>query len=322
MVEPKPETEVWDFDETTDRGREVVPGVDGTASWPGDGSVGIRFPLEAGTGIDGRVSSWPRGEDPSDLHASRLIVPPSITWDLSERKGLVVLRSQGPFEVAGTLKRTVRPETKSIAASLRGPDRRFLADAGSLEDWLVRAREQGEDWTVLITGGDLRVGGSIEVDGPLLVIAGGWIRVDGRVVAKEIWKSPEGGENAVAEEPVRVAPFRWQSPKENPLVEPLRFAVLSNLFRPEGGVLRWGAANVDGESGQGRFRVRFLGLRDFGPHGPELIGPLDDPTLLSDCDAVRFLVELEVDPAEGPWSPPRVDRVALQWSVDSDGGDG
>lgn len=315
VVEPSPETWNEPFDTTVLRAREALEGVDGTAAWTGDGAVRIRFPVEAGDGRDGRVEAWPSERDPCDVHASQLSIPSQSIWDLGGERGLVVLRSQGALVVDGTLRRTVRAETPLAADTLRGPDRRFLADAGALGDWLERAREQGHDWTVLIAGGDIRVNGSVETDGPLLLIAGGWIRVLGRVDAREVWKSVEGGENLVAPEGVRVAPFRSTPPAENPLVEPLRFAVLSNPLRPAGGVLRWGGASVAGETGTGRYRVRFLGLRDLSPGGAELFGPLDDPTLLADCPAVRFLVELEIDPAPGSWNPPWVDLVSLQWSA-------
>jgi hypothetical protein len=315
VVEPSPETWNETFDTTGLRAREPVEGVDGTASWTGDGAVRIRFPVEAGDGRDGRVQSWPSERDPLDVHASHLSVPAGSEWDLGDTPGTIVLRSQGALVIDGTLRRRVRPDTALMADSLRGPDRRFLADAGVLAEWLERARAAGHDWTVLVAGGDIRVDGAIETDGPLLLVAGGWIRVLGRVDAREIWKSLEGGENLVAPEGVRSAPFRSTPPEENPLVEPLRFAVLSTPLRPQGGVLRWGGASVVGEEGNGRYRVRFLGLRDLAPGGAELFGPLDDPTLLADCPAVRFLVELEIDPADGAWAPPWVDLVSLQWSA-------
>ena len=322
VQEPSPQDWQERFDTTVLRGREAVEEADGTAAWTGDGAVRVRFPAEAGDGRDGRVAAWSSAGDPDDVHASRLVVPAGAVWDLSERQGLVVLRSQGALVVEGTLRRSVRAGTAPIAESLRSPDRRLLANAGPLEAWIERVRAEGHDWTVLVAGGDVRVLGSIELDGPLVVIAGGWIRVRGRVEAREVWKSLEGGENIVAPDGLRVAPFEHSPPRKNPLVEPLRYAVLSNPLRPETGVLRWGGARVEGEAGDGSFRVRFLGLRDLGPSAAELFGPLDDPTLLADCPAVRFLVELEIDPAEGVWNPPRVDLVSLQWTAPAPSAEG
>jgi len=306
---PTVENRAVDLADAVLRGAEEVAGADGTALWR-SGALGVRYPREAGDGRDGIVERW---DGQNDVQASALAVPEGGVWDLSEASGLVVLRSQGALEVRGTLRRRTDERTPSIDESFRGGDRRVLADAGTLGEWRAAAREAGHDWTVLIAGGDLRVPGRVEVDGPLLLVAGGWIRVTGRVEAREAWKSPEGGANIVSRERVRDAPLRYVEPGKNPLARPLQYAVLSSPLRPDAAALRWRPAEVVGSSGSGRFRVRFLGMRDVGDEQVQVFGPLDDMTLLEDCQAVRFLIELYVEPG-GDWDPPSVEEVRVSWT--------
>ena len=68
--------------------------------------------------------------------------------------------------------------------------RRDEAPAGvegplALSEWLADVAVADPAWTVVIAGGDLVVRGSIEVGTPLLLVAGGRIRVYGRVRAAE-----------------------------------------------------------------------------------------------------------------------------------------
>ena len=50
------------------------------------------------------------------------------------------------------------------------------------------------------------------MDGPLLLVAGGWIRVQGRVEGREVWRTPEGGGNVSGRERVRIAPIVLDAP--------------------------------------------------------------------------------------------------------------
>src|SRR5690606_15277391 len=151
----------------------AVPGVDGTAQWAGDGLVRVRLPAAAGDGGAGRVELNGAVED-SDVHAVSLHVPTDATAKLTA-EGLVVLRAQGSLVIDGRLERA-----DSGAAALGELE---PAAGDTLSIWLARAGELGAGWTVLVAGGDLVVRGELEVDGPLLLVAGGMLRIpaSGRV---------------------------------------------------------------------------------------------------------------------------------------------
>ena len=253
-------------------------------------------------------------EGAQSVQARRLVVPDSTRVDLSSARGLVVLRSQGPLAVHGRLVRRVDADRpRLLAEEFLRASHRPAREWDTLSAWLARAERQGEPWTVLISGGDLRVTGEIAVDGALLLVAGGWIRISGRVEADEVWKTPEGGQNVQARVRVGDAPLHLDPPATNPLREPLRVGVLSVPVRPPRGVSSWHPPVVEGTAGMGAFRVEFLGLRD-GDLGMEEYGPITDAGLLDGCDAIRLLLSLEVPAGSGEaWDPPRVERVELSW---------
>lgn len=295
-----------------------VPGADGTAHWGPDGALTLRFPRAAGLGRDGRVTLG--GEEArADLHASRLALPARVRCELAA-PGLVVLRSQGSLWIAGDLVRGGGPGP-SVADDLRpGED---------LHAWLERAREREPAWTVLVAGGDLVVEGSIDVAGPLLLAAGGRLRLSGSVRAQdgELWLVGEGGGlDAVAT--ARHARLELGPPPRdgNPLVEPLRFACLSDPIPSAGVVERWLSAEVRARARLGSYRVRFLDAATDLSADPELWGLVDDPKDLRDARALRLLLELEArPPVPGrretfAWEPPIVDEVRVHWDPLGSGG--
>ena len=141
-----------------------------------------------------------------------------------------------------------------------------------------------------------------------MLVVGGWLRVTGSIEASQVWKLGDGGGLNVRPQPL-VPALRLLVPTRNPLREEMTWAVLSAPHRPRFGVLRWHPARI---GGQGEFRVRFLGERDRPGGGVELLGPVEDPVLLADSDAVRARIELTVAPG-GVWDPPLVDFVELAW---------
>ncbi len=329
-----------DFLDVLRRSPEEVADADGTALWDGTGSIRLRFPAAAGTGRDG---STPLAGPPAsrDLHMARLLVPTDAVCELPP-DGLVILRSQGALEIRGTLTRSAerselarkpgesfeawvararraRPEAWSVPSMAHdfrtpGGTTPLRQDWPTLSAWLEGLQALDPSWTILVAGGDLRVAGTIRSDGPVLLVAGGWVRVHGRLEVREAWKLREGGGGPVEEHlRLRTAPLVLDEPAENPLVLPLSFATLSSAIRPPRGFVGWRTAQAEIVPGAGRASVRYLGERDPAPSGgARLFGPVENLALLEECEAVRFLVRLELDPGDA-WEPPRVEAVELSW---------
>ena len=292
-----------------------IPWADGTAYWGTEGRIEVRYPAAAGSGADGEVSLGPQ-EPRVDVQATRLVLEQGRNCSLAPGGGLRVLRAQGRLEIRGTLQR----------ADTRRDQKMVFAEGQDLSTWLDRARESGEDWTVLIAGGDLVIDGSVSLDTPLLLVAGGWIRIDGSVecrvdpaaVPRPIHKLGRGGglaldpltspANLVMDEP---------RPDQNPLRVALTFAALSSPI-PSGDQPRhWLRAvsgghevrpAVQGAPKPSEYRVRFL--QSEGPLVEE--EAVIHPQLLKTPGAVRLLIELVVRPGQG-WDPPSVDFVDLSW---------
>jgi hypothetical protein len=305
-----------EFESTAGRSPIEVGRADGTAAWGESGEVEVRWPAAAGDGALGALE-LAGVEERAELATTRLSVAAGLECVLAAR-GPVVLLAQGTVEIDGALRRSGAGAARAMEADFREwrglGEREWRrlpeADWPTLGEWLAHVRALDEPWTVIVAGGDLRVSGRLEVDGPLCLIAGGWIRVSGRIQASEVWKSREGGGNLSPAG--RLAPLALEAPATNPLRERLRFAVVSAPIRPPRGVSRWRAPRFQGDEGAGGFSVRFLGERDVGSRGLEVFGPVDDVSLLEGCQALRFVVELEVPPGE-VWDPPRVDWVELSW---------
>lgn len=222
---------------------ELPDDCDGTALPTSDGTgLWVRYPKAAGDGSAGEIVLAGRPSGP-DLSAARLLVPAGASVDLSDWRGPLVLRSQTTLELAGHVTRRGGAQGRS---SPLAQELRELADELSdrplddperpaLDDWLARLRTSEESWTVLIAGGDLRVlaGASLEVDGPLVLVAGGWIRVAGQVTTQgDLWRTPEGSGAFAAHSKAGVLPFRIEPPSTNPLVLPFRAGFTLRL-RPE-----------------------------------------------------------------------------------------
>ena len=324
--------------------RTPVAGADGTARW-GGGRVEVSWPAAAGSGRDGEVR-LDGAEERSDIHATRLSVPSGARCELSAVPGPVVLRAQGSVTLEGRLVRKAGGDKigffelwsemrlarldSDTATSLEeicamAPERcdelRGILESGefplapTLSEWLRDAMAAGENCTVIVAGGDLVMRGRVDVDGPLLLVAGGRIRVsdrdelrahrtyylglgDGRLLVSY----PDGGSVE--------AFLRMDPPQGNPIVEPLVFAVGSGLIPEQGRAVRWEPrSSVGGHHGShGAYRVRYLGERGDGS-GVQIV---DDPASLTDCPTLRILVELEVRPG-AEWDPPWVDFVELHW---------
>lgn len=323
------------------RSTEAVEGTDGWASWSDRGVVTVRYPAAAGTGAEGRVQL---GEGPPsvDVHATYLELPATSEAGGAPAvctlppSGLVVLRAQNRMTLSGRIERRVedpertRQDGESVAAWLRRVRRSeegfavaamdgLLDPERSLSDWLEDARARDEAWTVLIAGGDLVVDGEIDVDGPLLLVAGGFLRIPGTIRAREVWKLREGGGPDIEDYDVEAG--LWMDPPlRNPLVEPLRVGIYSAPIRPPRGVSRWHPATLSGRHNSGRYSVSYRAER-LGPDGELEVIHVQDPSLLTGFPSLRLLVELEVSPG-GIWNPPLVDHVELYWDEPTPAVDG
>ena len=304
-----------------------------TAGGPVDGSgarqagtLGVRFPLAAGTGREGDVRlSQPHGELPARVEAWRLTQEPGASGQFSDR-GLVIWRAQGRLQLSGNLRRRVQPSDlqplevesdDSWQARLALADPARLASApeftagASLTSFLADAEEQDPPWTVLIAGGDLWIDGNLDLDGPLLIVAGGRVRITGEVRASEIWSN----ELLSGVIPARELPLRMDPPEFNPLAGPVLYALSSSWLPapPDGG--RWSGARVAAHYGHGRVWIEYEGQSGRGTQVAEY-GPVDDPRFLAEFERLRFTVWFEMSaagPRREPWDPPYLDRLDLLW---------
>ena len=297
-----------DFLDTSLRSPIGVPGADGTATWSGDGTVRLRIPAACGDGTQGQVSlDGPVGE--TDLNSLRLSVPPEAEVSLSSG-GLIVLRSQGAMTIQGALIRR-----GNAAAAFDDP--RGL----TVSQWLERAKLEERAWTVLVAGGDLILQGSMEMEGPVALIAGGRIRIVGEVEvpAGKLWLVGEGGGLSVDSRASRPR-LTIDEPLTNPLAGPLYFAVLSAPLPQWGGVERWLGADASGLEGAGAWELAFL------PEDIEMDGmyaradafqPETDPRLLPTRGGLRLLIKVRATPPSSTsgsrWIPPVVDSALLRW---------
>ena len=319
---------------TENRSPEAVPGLDGTAWWGDSGRVELRLPRAAGSAEQGTVE-LSGSVDASDLQALRMLLPAGAEAALSERPGLVILRAQGSLRIEGRLRRRV---PSAGANSLRGGETlsgwldRVQApgspatewvDLESLSAWLDRAQALGVTTTVLVAGGDLILSGEVDVAGPLLLAAGGRLRLQrdpGGIRASQVHLLGREGLGPSFLDPLTGldkkmvdAGLELDLVVDNPLVAPLTFGVRSGPIPREGQAARWlGPPHVGGRHGTGAFRVRYVGSirsRD-GSESTQRV--VDDPSLLTDCPSLRLQVELSVGPGV-PWDPPWVDFAEVSW---------
>jgi len=311
----------------------AVEGADGTAHWANDGRVRVHYPAAAGDGRDGGfvLDGTPLATE--DLHTTSLRLDAGVEQVLPA-SGLVILRAQGRIELSGRLVRRgdegrAIPNMFDALPEAQVPER-------TLSEFLESAREQDPDWTVIVAGGDLVLDGTLELDGPLLLVCGGRLR--GRRLpeltgsgARQLWVLGDGGfdleVNMGRDERDRPAPLVLDEPTRNLLRTPLVFCAVSSplplRIEPE----RWREPEAIGRGHRG----------PSGPHGdwavhflPRVLelDPIPRAALArtpwevgeSTC---RVVLELTLQPArvrpDGTldperWDPPFIDRVRLVWA--------
>ncbi|QDU68783.1 hypothetical protein [Engelhardtia mirabilis] len=322
----------FDFLSAGMRSPEEPSGVDGTAWWDDGGLVTLRLPAACGSGADGPVLLT-SGPVPRSISATSLGLSAGALCELPD-SGPVILRAQGRVELDGRLDRRLAGPALSWTGDLPHEDwvERVVDEGGvaafdtvdfgageTLSEWLEHLGRTAQPVTVIIAGGDLVIDGDICVDGPLVLVAGGWLRVHGRVSAPEVWKSDLGDGARLSRRP-RLLPLDIDPPTADTLREAQSWTVLSAPFSPREESVRWTGARVASDPGLGWARVRYLGERTLPSGEIERIGPVDDPLLLEESPAVRLLIELGMGPARPgqPWLPPRVDSVELTWVTGAD----
>ena len=306
--DPKTQRMELDFLDTALRSPIGVPGVDGTATWSGDGTVRLRIPAACGNGTEGEVNLEGMAST-TELNSLRLLVPERTRAELTA-EGLIVLRSQGALRIEGMLERRGNADAEF-------DDPRGL----TVSQWLERADASERAWTVLVAGGDIVITGKLSMDGPIALVAGGRIRIVGEVEAPagRLWLVGEGGGLGVDSLAVRPM-LRIDEPITNPLAGPLHFAVLSSPLPPWGGVDHWLGAVGSGRGGVGGWALTYLpeDLEIIGAQArPDTFQPMDDPRLLPARSGLRLLIEVFAlppsSPSERAWVSPVVDRAELEW---------
>ena len=286
---------------------QPVPWADGTARWSGDGSLRVGFPAAAGTGEDGAVVLTADADLPSRVMAQQLLVPQGQGLRLEGHDGLLLLQAQGTLRLSGDL---VREGTGSAHEAIPR-----AAPGTRLSEWLAAAVEADSPWTVLVAGGDLVVEGELRVDTPLVLVAGGRVRVLGsvRCRSEELHLFGEGGGLGLPGLPGPLPGILVDAPVQNPLRAPLVLAAVTSALPEEvHSAYSWGSLEVGADAGAGVVEVGFLSASE----------PLErsrlrsHPGLVEASGPIRMVVELRVPPGTS-WEPPSLDFVHLPWAADS-----
>ncbi|MBK7878069.1 MAG: hypothetical protein IPJ77_20615 [Planctomycetes bacterium] len=249
-----------------------------------------------------------------------------------------MLRAQGAIRIAGELRRA---GAAADSARLRAFEPELFDDskpgspALTLSRWLERARDRArtaaEDeppsWTVILAGGDLTIEGRLEVDGPLLLCAGGMLRIPGQVRGAQnqdigqIWILGDGGGLAVHPPPNVVKQALVLDPPvgANPLREGLRLCAQSQALPQSALDVHWLSAEARGSDGSrnGSWSVHYLAAESVVAGEDPRGRWVDDPALLPAAGdgwagPIVYFVELTV-PAGGNWAPPFLDALRLRW---------
>jgi len=330
------ETYAFDFLDRDDLAPLADETADGAAHWQETGRVSVRFPRAAGGGGAGALD-LPAGDFAGrDVEATSVRLGPDVECRLAGT-GLVVLRAQGKIELDGRLLRRLEPGVQPPPMwrpgdGLPGPGR----TGQTLTSWLDAAIERNEPWTVVIAGGDVVIRGEVDLDTPLLVVAGGRIRgrLAPRVARDQLWLLGDGGFDfgarsaSVASNPA--PPLVIDPPAVNPLKETLTFVAYSAPVPKADAPREWGLPRVTARDGpHGEVDVTFIGAEIQGGAGGgfdagqavrhvEPMGVVRESSGAARAGArVRLRVELVVRPDPGAeWDPPVLDRVLLTWTQD------
>jgi hypothetical protein len=200
---------------------------------------------------------------------------------------------------------------------------RTSATPETLSDWLARMRAENRNCTVLIAGGDLVIDSAAEVglDTPLLLVAGGVVRIEGsvRVNPGFVYVLGEGGGLNVEPTKQTANLLRMDQPiAVNPLRRELHLAVLSSPLPSRGTVAAWKHANTGASpptpplAPLSRWKVSYVHEIGAMPKSIGELEPVDDPIALDPVGPIQVLIEIWMAPSAA-FDPPYVDYVELHW---------
>lgn len=325
----------------------IVRDAVGQARWEGDGRVRLSCPRASGDGRDGSVVLAGE-EDRSHVRATDLELGRAADVTLSA-DGAIVLAAQGRARISGRLERRVQDaatgrsddethqdwllrlrESRAVGApSNEAPFWLAFEPGETLSGFLERARMDGVPITCIVCGGDLVVDGTIDVDGPLLLVAGGRVRIPGSVRASEAWITApfaRSGVNAWLEP----LPIEVDQPLANTLRRDQRWSIVTGPLRTGADFTRWAAYRATGyappdpvgdpqvlDHGRSRYELLFIGSRPDASGRLVETEPVEDLRLLEDCPIARVRIDLVVEGIGAgppvPWDPPWLDDVELVW---------
>jgi len=287
-----------------------IPWSDGEVSWE-PGRLTLHCPREVGLGVAGEVHGSDavhravKLQETYDLQATQLTIGEGDQLSVGQgdhKSPLCLLRSQTLLHCEGALVRS------GVDEEIPLPDR-WLADhrGASLGDLLAHARDTGMPWTVMIAGGDLILDGTIDVATPLLLVAGGRVRITGTRVDRgyPIYVVGDGGGTAS----VTKLPLQMEAPGLNPLRKALVGASVTKIL-PSWVKERyeWESLELHMVSGHGTVQVSFLPAE--GPISEDRL--VNHPRLLPPDSPLRIVVSLTMPPG-GMWDPPILDSIEFSW---------
>ena len=328
-------------------GPVLDPRADGTARWSGQRAPGYSL---SGRGWNGeRRSSEARRHDALrrrrsgirtvpmtgvDVHATSIDCPAGDGGHACRASGIVVLARPGAH-------RSLRSASSEGPTSRRNPmwsseprpKVERLAASEDLSAWLRGAIERDECWTVIIAGGDLIARGTIDVDTPLLLVAGGRIRGEcpprrrlhrSALAARAMvgdsnlpFRQGSGGPGSVGSAASHRRADR-ESTRSSTDVRGDQFAgAQGGGAATLGSVRRWSRPAIREEES---VRVQYLPANALS-RGEDGLGQAvlaDEPMGALEADStggrVRVRIALTVEPYRGPWEPPFLDRLRLTWT--------
>ena len=246
-----------DFVDRTRLTSQPIPWVSGELTWE-PGRLTLQCPRSAGDGQNGELGAAELSDArTSDWNGTSVGIEAGQGVRV-ESAGPWIVRSQTRWDLSGRLARTASSQEgmtpKAWYESHRG---------ASAEDLIEAAISQNLPWTILAAAGDLVIAGELEVDTPLVLVAGGRVRITGSISAPagEIYVVGDGG-GRVPGQTLRYLPLRFAAPGTNPLRTTLSGALITSVL-PSWVLDRyeWESVVILDDPGHGRVQVSVSACR-------------------------------------------------------------